>query len=81
MPVGGIREKVIAAHRAGIERIVLSSKNRRDLREVPEEVKAQVKFEFVDTISQVLKIALDLDMETGQPARWQPPASSTPAVA
>jgi ATP-dependent Lon protease len=80
MPVGGIREKVIAAHRAGIDRILLSSKNRRDLREVPEEVKNQVKFEFVDTASQVLKAALDLDLEAAS-GRWEPPASSAPAVA
>jgi ATP-dependent Lon protease len=62
MPVGGIKEKIIAAHRAGIERIILASRNKRDLREVPEEVKAALKFEFVDTADEVLKLTLGLDV-------------------
>ena len=60
MPVGGIKEKVIAAHRAGITRIIMSKQNERDLREVPDEVKAQMKFEFADNISEVLNFALGL---------------------
>ena len=63
MPVGGIKEKVMAAHRAGIERIIMSKRNQRDLRDVPEEVKSQLKFEFVETVAEVLKIALGLDTE------------------
>jgi ATP-dependent Lon protease len=62
MPVGGIKEKVIGAHRAGIEKVILSSRNKRDLKEVPDEVKSQMKFEFVDTAAEVLKIALGLDI-------------------
>ena len=62
MPVGGVKEKVIAAHRAGIERIILSKRNKKDLDDVPEEVRAQLKFDFVDTAAEVLKIALGLDI-------------------
>ena len=65
MPVGGIKEKVIAAHRAGIQRIILSQRNKKDLRDVPSEVKDQMKFEFVDNVSEVLKIALDLEWKPG----------------
>lgn len=65
MPVGGIKEKVIAAHRAGIERIILSKKNERDLRDVPKEVKEALKFFFVENAEEVLKIALDVDPATG----------------
>lgn len=61
MPVGGIKEKVVAAHRAGIERIIMSKRNQKDLREVPDEVKAALRFEFVDTAAKVLKLALGLD--------------------
>jgi len=63
MPVGGIKEKVMAAHRAGIEKVILSRRNQRDLKDVPEEVKSQLKFEFVDTAADVLKAALGLELE------------------
>ena len=65
MPVGGIKEKVIAAHRAGVERIILPRRNEKDLREVPDEVKQQLKFDFVDTVQDVLKVALNLDVSSG----------------
>lgn len=61
MPVGGIKEKVIAAHRAGIERVIMSKRNEKDLKDVPVEVKNALKFYFVENASEVLKIALDLD--------------------
>lgn len=60
-PVGGIKEKVIAAHRAGIERVILSRKNERDLIDVPDEVRSQIKFEFVDRIEDVLRRVLGID--------------------
>ncbi len=61
-PVGGIKEKVMAAHRAGIERVILSKKNQRDLTDVPEEVKSKMAFHFVEDIAEVLRIALSLDL-------------------
>ena len=63
MPVGGIKEKVIAAHRAGIETVILPKRNQRDLRDVPDEVKNQLKFEFVETATEVLKITLGLKVD------------------
>jgi ATP-dependent Lon protease len=66
MPVGGIKEKLIAAHRAGIERVIMSRRNQKDLRDVPEEVKAQLQIEFVDTATEVLRIALGLEIEPTQ---------------
>jgi ATP-dependent Lon protease len=63
LPVGGIKEKVIAAHRAGIEHIILSKRNQKDLRDVPLDVLSTLKFDFVETASEVLKIALGLDSE------------------
>ena len=67
MPVGGIKEKVIGAHRAGIEKIIMSKRNQKDLKDVPEEVKSQMKFEFVETASEVLQIALGIDVTGLQP--------------
>ena len=61
MPVGGIKEKLIAAHRAGIERVILSKRNERDLKDVPEEVRNALKIELVETAAEVLKLALNLD--------------------
>ena len=54
MPVGGVKEKVIAAHRAGIKRIVLSVKNEKDLREIPDNVKKDLEFHFVENINELL---------------------------
>ena len=48
LPVGGIKEKVLAAHRAGIRELILCTRNRKDLEEVPDEVKEALKFLFVD---------------------------------
>jgi ATP-dependent Lon protease len=79
-PVGGIKEKVIAAHRAGVEEVLLSAKNQRDLRDVPEEVKAQLKFHFVEDVAQVLRIALSLEIPALDPntGLWGPLPSSGP---
>jgi ATP-dependent Lon protease len=68
LPVGGIKEKVIAAHRAGIERVIISKRNEKDLKDVPEEIKNGLKFYFVETASEVLKIALDLEATEIYPA-------------
>ncbi len=54
MPVGGIKEKLLAAHRAGLRRIVLPSRNRKDLPDLPPEVVEEMDFVFVDTIEEVL---------------------------
>lgn len=54
MPVGGVKEKLIAAHRAGIKRIILSARNKKDLREVPEIVKKDIEFIFIENINELL---------------------------
>jgi ATP-dependent Lon protease len=59
MPVGGIREKVLAAHRAGLKEVILPKKNEADLEDLPEEVLNEIKFHFVDTMDKVLKLALE----------------------
>jgi ATP-dependent Lon protease len=58
LPVGGIKEKVLAAHRAGIRSIILPRLNERDVEDVPEELRKQVRFIFVDDAEEVLRHAL-----------------------
>jgi ATP-dependent Lon protease len=58
LPVGGIKEKVLAAHRAGIRTVILPSRNERDVEDVPEELRRQLQFMFVDDAEEVLRQAL-----------------------
>ncbi len=58
LPVGGVREKILAAHRAGIKTFVLPRKNLKDLAEVPGDVKRQVAFVPVEHMDEVLPVAL-----------------------
>ncbi len=62
MPVGGIKEKVLAAHRAGIKKILLSKENEQDLNDIPEDVRKQLQFVIVETIEDVVKEALQINM-------------------
>lgn len=61
-PVGGIKEKIIAAHRAGVRQIILCEQNKKDLREIPEDTKADIQFFFVNHINEVLSQALKIDL-------------------
>ncbi|MFA5347594.1 MAG: endopeptidase La [Methanoregula sp.] len=62
LPVGGIKEKILAAHRAGIKKVILPKENARDLEEVPEDVRSELTFVTVETIDEVLKEALAIDL-------------------
>jgi ATP-dependent Lon protease len=59
LPVGGIKEKVLAAHRAGIKTIILPDWNRKDLEDIPPKVQKDIRFHFVDKMQDVIKIALN----------------------
>jgi ATP-dependent Lon protease len=69
LPVGGVKEKVLAAHRAGLKRILLPKRNEADLKDVPQEVISQLQFHFVETINDLLNEVLI------------PPASGTTSLA
>jgi ATP-dependent Lon protease len=58
LPVGGIKEKVLAARRAGLKTVIMPAKNRDDLDEIPEKARKEMTFYFVDKLEQVLKLAL-----------------------
>jgi ATP-dependent Lon protease len=67
LPIGGVKEKVLAAHRAGVKTIILPKWNRKDLEDVPAKVKKEINFYFVDEMLEVLRIALDKAPESTGP--------------
>src|SRR6478609_3002797 len=73
LPIGGLKEKLLAAHRAGLFEVILPKDNEKDLAEVPENLRNAMKLHFVDTMDQVLAVALESPLpkvgeeETAQP--------------
>ena len=59
LPIGGLKQKVLAAHAAGLSDVILPERNRGDLDEVPEEVRKQMTFHPVMTIDEVLELGLE----------------------
>jgi ATP-dependent Lon protease len=59
LPIGGVKEKLLAAHRVGIKTIILPKDNEKDFSEVPEEVRGDLTVHFVEKISEVLELALE----------------------
>ncbi|MGB7919801.1 MAG: endopeptidase La [Desulfobacterales bacterium] len=59
LPVGGIKEKMLAAHRAGIKTVILPQENQKDLEELPANVRKQITFHFVEKMLDVVKLALE----------------------
>jgi len=65
LPIGGVKEKLMAAHRFGITTIILPKDNEKDLVEVPEEVREMLDINLVETIDEVLTLALEDACPTG----------------
>src|SRR4051794_39280644 len=59
LPIGGLKEKVLAAHRAGIRRVIVPDRNKADLEEVPQEIRDELEFVFVSKLDEVLQAALE----------------------
>ena len=75
LPVGGIKEKVLAAHRAGVKTLILPKWNKKDIEEVPAKVRKEITFHFVDEMMEVLRIAIEKAPTPGSesvitPPRW-----------
>jgi ATP-dependent Lon protease len=62
LPIGGLKEKVLAAHRYGIREVVVPKDNEKDLPDIPENIRNEMKWNFVESMDQVLKIALERDL-------------------
>ena len=58
LPVGGVKEKILAAHRAGLTRVILPKQNSKDLVEIPKQIKKEMKFDFVKEMSEILDLAI-----------------------
>ena len=58
LEIGGVKEKVIAAHSAGLKTIVLPKDNKKDMEDIPENVKKDIKFVFASQIEEVLEVAM-----------------------
>jgi ATP-dependent Lon protease len=59
LPIGGVKEKVLAAHRVGIRTILLPKDNEKDLADIPQEIQSELSFKLVETMDEVLRIALE----------------------
>jgi len=58
LEIGGVKEKVIAAHRAGIKTLILPKNNKKDLEDIPKSVVSDLSFHFVEHMDEVLRLAL-----------------------
>jgi ATP-dependent Lon protease len=65
LPVGGVKEKLLAAHRVGVTLVLIPKDNEKDLEDVPDEVRADMTIQFVETIDEVLSLALEDACPTG----------------
>jgi ATP-dependent Lon protease len=66
LPIGGVKEKVLAAHRAGLKTVILPRRNDRDLEGIPDDVRKDMKFALVDTVDEVLTLALTPSAGSGK---------------
>ena len=69
LPIGGVKEKVLAARRFGIKRVILPKENEKDLTELPDAVAKEMGFVFVETIDELLSAALPELVERAAPRR------------
>ena len=67
LPIGGLKEKLLAAHRAGIKEVLIQKENKKDLIDIPKKVKDDIKITTIETADEVLKIALTKDLK---PVEW-----------
>jgi ATP-dependent Lon protease len=80
LPIGGLKEKLLAAHRGGIRTVIIPQENERDLKEIPDNIKADLEIKAVKWIDDVLDIALKYQPKPGKNERQKPVASDKKTV-
>jgi ATP-dependent Lon protease len=78
LPIGGLKEKLLAAHRAGLFEVILPKDNEKDLAEVPENLRNEMKTHFAETMDQVLAIALESPLPEPLAPLAETPQTITP---
>ena len=63
LPIGGLKEKLLAAHRAGIKQVIIPKENEKDLVDIPKKVREDIKITVVENVDEVLKIALKNELK------------------
>ncbi len=82
LPIGGVKEKLLAAHRAGSRTIILPRDNEKDLADIPANIQQELTIRFVDRVDDVLEIALEKKLESRPilvPGEVTPPTIETPS--
>jgi ATP-dependent Lon protease len=79
LAIGGLKEKLLAALRAGIFEVILPRANEKDLSELPDNIKKSIKLHFVDSMDEVLALALESPLPTLVPAESEVMAAVQPA--
>jgi ATP-dependent Lon protease len=85
LPIGGLKEKLLAAHRAGLLEVILPKDNEKDLAEVPQNLRSEMTLHFVDSMDDVLRRALERSLpevaaEAQTIPQLPPPAAESPAA-
>lgn len=76
LPIGGVKEKVLAAHRAGLKTVILPRRNEKDVDDVPDEIREQIKFVFVERVAEVINTALAAPLKAVRPRQRTRPKNA-----
>jgi ATP-dependent Lon protease len=80
LPIGGVKEKVLAAHRAKVHKVILPKQNQKDMEDVPKDVQKVMEFVFAEDVREVFKEALMPPVEKAAPSSEEPKAKSSTAT-
>jgi ATP-dependent Lon protease len=80
LEIGGVKEKVLAAYRANITHVILPSGNKRDLRDVPQDVREGMTFDYVDRMDQIFELALMGEPRVARGDAARPPGGEGPDI-
>ena len=71
LPIGGLRDKVLAAHRAGLKTMLIPQKNKKDMIDIPKKVQREMNFIYVERMDQVLPVALARGARASKSAKYR----------